>query len=85
MLNVTVQQFAKPQTISFPEQGIEISVESMTAKAEGQIILDLAALESDASATGIAEDKLLVKTVDGTETIEIIEEFEVQIANTTAM
>jgi hypothetical protein len=85
MLDVTVQQFAKPQTISFPEQGIEISVEAMGAKAEGQIILDLAALESDASASGVAEDKLLVKTVDGTEKIDIFEEFEIQIANTSAM
>ena len=28
MLNVTVQQLAKPQTIEFPEQGIEISVDT---------------------------------------------------------
>ncbi len=85
MLNVTVQQLAKPQTIEFPEQGIEISVDTMTAQAEGQIILDLDALESDASANGTADDKLYVKTVDGTETIEINEEFEVQVANTSAM
>jgi hypothetical protein len=85
MLDVTVQQFAKPQTISFPEQGMEISVDTMTAQAEGQIILDLGALESDATATGTAEDKLYVKTVDGTETIEITERFEIQIANTSSM
>lgn len=85
MLNVTVQQFAKPQTIEFPEEGIEISVVSMTAQAEGQIILDLDGLETDASATGKAEDKLLVKTVEGTETIEITEEFEVQVANTSGL
>ena len=85
MLNVTVQQLAKPQTIEFPEEGIEISVETMTAQADGQIILDLDALESDASANGTADDTLYVKTVDGTEKIEINEEFEVQIANTSAM
>lgn len=85
MLDVTMQQFAKPQTIDFPEQGIEISVDTMTAEATGQIILNLAALESDASATGKAEDKLYVKTVEGTDTIEITEEFEVQIANTSSM
>jgi hypothetical protein len=85
MLNVTVQQFAKPQTIEFPEEGIEISVVSMTAQAEGQIILDLDGLETDASATGKAEDKLLVKTAEGTETIEITEEFEVQVANTSGL
>lgn len=85
MLNVTVQQMAVPQKIEFPEEGIEIAVEAMTAQAEGQIILNLDALESDASASGSAEDRLLVKTVEGAETIEISEEFEVQIANTSAM
>lgn len=85
MLNVTVQQFAKPQTIEFPEEGIEISVESMSTHAEGQIILDLDALESDASVSGTAEDRLIVKTPEGIETVDIAEEFEVQIVNTSAL
>lgn len=85
MLNVTVQQFAKPQTVELPEQGIQVSVESMTAHAEGQIILDLEALESDASVHGTAEDRLIIKTVDGIETVDITEQFEVQIANTSAL
>ncbi len=85
MLDVTVQQLAKPQTIEFPEEGIEISVELMTAHAEGQIILDLDALESDASVHGTAEDRLIVKTEEGIETVDIAEEFEVQIANTSAL
>jgi len=85
MLNVTVQQFAKPQTIEFPEEAIEISVESMSTHAEGQIILDLDALESDASVNGKAEDRLIIKTPEGIETVDIAEEFEVQIANTSAL
>jgi len=85
MLDVTVQQLALPQSVEFPEEGIEISVESMTAQADGQIILDLAALESDASATGSAEDRIIVKTAEGTETINVTEEFEVQIANTSGL
>jgi len=85
MLNVTVQQLALPQSVEFPEEGIEISVESMAAQADGQIILDLAALESDASAAGSAEDRIIVKTVEGSETVNITEEFEVQIANTSAL
>jgi hypothetical protein len=85
MLNVTVQQMALPQGIEFPEEGIEISVESMTAQADGQIILKLNALESDASATGTAEDRLTVKTVDGTEAVHVQEEFEIQVANTSAL
>jgi hypothetical protein len=85
MLNVTVQQLAVPQSIEFPEEGIEISVESMTAQADGQIILNLSALESDASATGTAEDRIIVKTSSGTEPLHIQEEFEIQSANTTSL
>lgn len=85
MLNVTVQQRALPQTLEFPEEGIEISVESMTAQANGQIILDLNALESDASATGTAENRIIVKTAEGSETVNVSEEFEVQVVNTSAL
>ena len=85
MLNVTVQQLALPQKLEFPEEGIEITVESMTSQANGQIILDLDALESDASANGTAEDRLIIKTPKGVENVEITEEFEIQIANTSAL
>ena len=85
MLNVAVQQMALPQSIEFPEEGIVISIQSMSSQANGQIILDLDALESDASANGTAQDRLLVKTPEGAETIDISEEFEVQVANTSAL
>lgn len=85
MLNVTVQQMAVPQTIEFPEEGIQISVETMMSQADGQIILDLDALESDASANGKGEDRILVKTPEGVDTVEVTEEFEVQIANTSSL
>jgi len=85
MLNVTVQQLALPQSIDFPEEGIEISVESMTGQANGQIILKLDALEADASATGAGEDRIIVKTAQGTETVNVQDEFEIQVANTSAL
>ena len=84
MLDVTVQQLALPQSIDFPEEGIEISVESMTAEANGQIILKLNALESDASASGTAEDHIVIKTTSGTENVDVQEQFEIQVANTSA-
>ena len=84
MLDVTVQQLARPQSIDFPEEGIEISVESMTAQATGQIILKLNALESDASAAGSGEDHIVVKTTSGTESVQVQERFEIQTANTSA-
>lgn len=85
MLDVTVQQLALPQSIEFPEEGIEITVESMTAQATGQIILKLNALESDAAATGSGEDHIVVKTTSGTESIQVQEQFEIQTANTSAL
>jgi hypothetical protein len=85
MLNVTVQQLALPQSIDFPEEGIEISVESLTGQANGQIILKRDALESDASATGAGEDRIIVKTAQGTETVNVQDEFEIQVANTSAL
>jgi hypothetical protein len=85
MLNVAVEQEAPPQTIEFPDEGIVISVESLTGHAEGQIILDLSALESDASASGKVEDHLIVKTSEGTEAVQVVEEFQVDIANTSAL
>ena len=85
MLDVTVQQSAAPQTIEFPEEGIELSVESMTAQADGQIILKLNALESDASANGTADDRIIIKTAEGSESVDVHEDFEAQIANTSAL
>jgi hypothetical protein len=60
-------------------------VETMMAQADGQIILDLDALESDASAHGKGEDRLIVKTPEGAEAVEVTEEFDVQIANTSGL
>ena len=85
MLNVTVEQTAPPQVIEFPDESIVVSVESLTGHAQGQIILNLNALESDASASGKVEDHLIVKTSEGTERVQVLEEFQVEIANTSAL
>lgn len=83
-LNVTVTQNALPQTVDFPEDGLSISVEQMTANAGGEIILNLNALESDAAASGQSLDKIAVTGPDGTQKIEVDEAFEVRMTNTTA-
>ncbi len=85
MLNVHVEQMAAPQTIEFPDEGLVISVESLSGSEDGQIILDLDALESDASATGQLQDHLVVKSDEGTQTVQVVEEYEIQVANTTAL
>jgi hypothetical protein len=83
-LNVTVTQNAVPQTVNFPEDGLSIAVEQMTANAGGEITLNLNALESDAAASGSSKDRIAVSGKDGTETIEVDEAFEVRMTNTTA-
>ena len=83
-LNVVVTQNALPQTVDFPDEGIAISVEQMSANANGEIILNLNALESDAAASGAATDKLLVTAPEGNEKIEVDEAFEIRMTNTTA-
>jgi len=70
-LNVQMQQTALPQTVTFEEQGIELQVESFKMNATGEVIANLNALESNASASGESVGIINVKTVDGTEKVEI--------------
>ncbi|MFW2387526.1 MAG: hypothetical protein ACN4G0_04275 [Polyangiales bacterium] len=83
-LNVTVSQNALPQSLDFPDEGIAIAVEQMSANANGEIILNLNALESDAAAAGTATDKLVVTGPEGSEKISVEEAFEIRMTNTTA-
>jgi len=83
-LNVTVTQNAVPQTIDFPDEGISITAEQMIANAQGEIVLNLNALESDAFGSGESDDRLVVAGKDGSQRIEIDEAFEIRMSNTTA-
>ena len=83
-LSVVVTQNALPQTVDFPDEEISISVEQMRANANGEIILNLNALESDAAASGEATDKLSVTGPEGSKKVELNEAFEFRMTNTTA-
>jgi hypothetical protein len=83
-LNVVVTQNALPQMLDFPDDDLSISVEQMLANANGEIILNLNALESDAAASGQGSDKLTVTSPEGTKKIELNEAFEIRMTNTTA-
>ena len=83
-LNVTVTQNALPQSVEFPEDGLAIAVEEMTANANGQIVLNLNALESDATGKGEARDRLTVTDGEETARIDVEEAFEIRMTNTTA-
>jgi hypothetical protein len=81
-LKVTTQQTALPQTVSFPEDGLTIAVESYSSTGAGEIINNLHALSTEATARGESQSKLTVTSVDGTETIETERVFEFQLSNT---
>lgn len=81
-LNVQIQQTALPQTITFEEEGIELSVDSFKMNATGEVIANLNALETNASASGESVGSLKVKTVDGTEDVEIDRAFQVRMTVT---
>ncbi|MGB9341700.1 MAG: hypothetical protein WCB63_20830 [Polyangiales bacterium] len=78
-LNVQIQQNAQPQTITFEEEGVELSVKSFKMSATGEVIANLNALESNAAASGESTGMLTVKTVDGTEDVEIDRAFQVRM------
>lgn len=84
-LNLWVKQTGLPQTLSFPDEGIEISVESMKTEASGQITLNLEALDSDAEVHGTSDDEIRFKTAEATDSVEIQEVFDLQVANTTTL
>jgi len=81
-LNVQIQQNAPAQTVVFEEEGVELSLEGLNMNATGEVILDLRALEANAMASGEAADLMNVKTVDGTEQIEIDSAFDVKMTVT---
>lgn len=81
-LNVQIQQTAPQQTVTFEEEGIELSLEALSMNATGQVVLDLKALDSNAVASGEAADLMKVKTVDGSEQVEIDSAFDVKMTVT---
>ena len=61
---------------------MELSLESFKLNATGELIANLNALESNASASGESVGVMNVKTVDGTERVEIDRAFQVRMTVT---
>lgn len=78
-LGVQIQQTALPQTITFDEEGVELTVKSFKMNATGEVIANLNALEANASASGESVGELTVKTVDDSEDVEIDRAFQVRM------
>ena len=81
-LNVQIQQNAPAQTVTFEEEGVELTLEALSMNANGEVVLNLRALEANAMASGEAADLMDVKTVDGSEKIEIDSAFDVKMTVT---
>ena len=79
-LSIEIQQTAPKQTLTFVEEGIEFALESLSMSARGEVILNLNALEGNALVTGQASEILTVKTVEGTERIELDSAFQLEAA-----
>lgn len=81
-LDIAVQQTALPQTVTFDQEGVALTVESYSMNASGQIIANLNALEANAAAGGESVGLLQVTTVNGTEPVEIDRAFQVRMTVT---
>lgn len=81
-LGVVIHQTAPPQSVTFEEEGVQISLESLDMQATGQVIANLNALEANAAAQGGSSAMMNVTTVDGTETIEIDRAFKIRMTVT---
>jgi hypothetical protein len=69
-LNIEIVQTAPKQTLTFVEEGVEYVLQSLSMSAEGDVILNLNALEGRSRIAGQSAEVLTVKTVESTEEIE---------------
>ena len=70
-LSVDIVQNAPKQTLTFEEEGVELALQSLSMSAQGEVVLNLNALEGSARAMGQSAEVMTVKTVEGTEEIEL--------------
>lgn len=78
-LSVQVQQTAPKQTVTFEEEGVELTLDSLSMNGTGTVVLNLKELEANARASGEASSFLNVKTVDGSEQVAIDSAFDVKM------
>lgn len=81
-LGVTIRQTAPAQTVTFEDEGVEISLKSLAMEASGEVIANLSALEANAAAGGESAAVFTVTTVDGTDLIEVDRAFQVRMTVT---
>ncbi|MFA9470217.1 MAG: hypothetical protein ACERNK_06585 [Deltaproteobacteria bacterium] len=79
-LNIEIVQTAPKQTLTFVEEGVEFALESLSMSAEGDVVLNLNALEGRSRIAGQSAEILTVKTVESTEQIERNTAFQLSMA-----
>ena len=78
-LDVEIVQTAPKQTLTFVEEGVEYALQSLSMSAEGNVILNLNALEGRSRIAGQSAEVLTVKTVESTEEIELNSAFQLSM------
>jgi hypothetical protein len=78
-LRVEIVQTAPKQTLTFVEEGVEFALRSLSMSAEGDVILNLNALEGSASVQGQSAEVLTVKTVQSKEKIKLNSAFQLDM------
>lgn len=77
-LRIEIRQTAPKQTLTFEEEDVEFALKSLSMSAQGDVVLNLNALEGSARIEGQASEILVVKTVDGTERIKLDSAFQLK-------
>jgi hypothetical protein len=78
-LHVEIVQTAPKQTLNFVEEGVEFALRSLSASAQGDVILDLNALEGNARVEGQSAEVLTVKTGKGKEKLKLDSAFQLNM------
>jgi hypothetical protein len=77
-LSIEIRQTAPKQTLTFVEEGVEFALKSLSMSAQGDVVLNLNALEGSALIEGQASEILAVKTAEGTDRIKLDSAFQLK-------
>jgi hypothetical protein len=77
-LKIDISQTAPKQTLAFVEEGVEFVLKSLSVSAQGDVTLNLNALEGSSLVEGESAEVLTVKAVGGTEKIKLDSAFQLK-------
>ncbi|MBW1907841.1 MAG: hypothetical protein JRJ24_21685 [Deltaproteobacteria bacterium] len=77
-LRIDISQTAPKQTLAFVEEGVEFVLKSLSVSAQGDVTLNLNALEGSSLVEGESAEVLTVKAVGGTEKIKLDSAFQLK-------